>query len=156
MENLENENKKEHTYPTWKHPNSLKNLKMFKKGESWNPKGRPRKTQAKQILAMLSDQWFKGLTKADIEWIYLHLLNLNSKQIAELAGHADTPIIIKIVAKAIAGNKWFDVVEKMLDRTIWRAVQKIESDWSFSAPTVIEIINPKDKWTNSESDSSQQ
>jgi hypothetical protein len=37
---------KKNKYPRGKHPNSLKNLRPFKKGEHGNPHGRPKKEQS--------------------------------------------------------------------------------------------------------------
>ena len=37
-------------------------------------------------------------------------------------------MLIRILAKNMLDKKGFDIIEKMLDRWIWKSVQKVQSD----------------------------
>jgi len=105
----------------------------FKKWKSWNPKGRPKKGIA-LCNEMLTKKWYKPATRQDIEENYMHLMNLGEKELQEIKDDEKQPMLIKVLAKNILSEKWFDVVEKMLDRWIWKAVQRnedrlVNKDW---------------------------
>lgn len=119
----------------WKHPNSKKNLQMWGKGQSWNPKGRtPVNKQTKEILKELNTLWYKWLTKTDVERLYLHMMNLPIAYLKSLWEDPEAPMIVKNLAKSLLSSKWFEHMERMLDRSIWKAMQPEEIrqvDWQW-------------------------
>ena len=102
-----------------------KGAKPFKKWKSWNPKWRPRKL-VKHIIEDLKKEGIQPVNIQDIKDIYLSLVNTDTKKLKELATGEKTPVLIKIVAKAMVWWKWFEIIEKMFDRAIWKAVQQVE------------------------------
>lgn len=44
----------------------------------------------------------------------------------EIAGDKDKPMLARVVAKAILDKKGFDIVERMLDRSIGKPTQHVE------------------------------
>jgi pentatricopeptide repeat protein len=42
------------------------------------------------------------------------------------------PMLIRILVKNMLWGKGFDIIEKMLDRGIWKAVQKTEIKWDIN------------------------
>ena len=90
-----------------------------------NRKWRPKRT-LKVINEELKKAGYEPATFDDIKNAYLYLLQLSVDEIKSLVAKKDTPVLIKIVAKALWDKKGFDIVEKMLDRAIWKAVQQIE------------------------------
>ena len=118
----------------------------WKKWQSWNPKWRPRRT-LRVINEELEKLWYEPATFDDIKNAYLYLLQLPVDEIKRLVNKRDTPILIKIVAKALSEKKWFDIIEKMLDRAIWKAVQQINSKielWWSELKKFLEEM--KEKW----------
>jgi len=109
-------------FKKWETP---KWAKPFKKWQSWNPAWRPRRT-LKVINEELKKAGYEPATFDDIKSAYLYLLQLPVDEIKELVNKKDTPVMIKIVAKALWDKKGFDIIEKMLDRTLGKAVQQIE------------------------------
>ena len=106
-------------------PKSKENLKLFKKWESWNPNWQPRKTVG-LVNKILKDEGYEPASKTDIEQNYMQMIQLPMQKIIQLAKDEEQPILIRTIAKNLVSWKWFDIIEKMLDRGIWKAVQKTE------------------------------
>jgi hypothetical protein len=56
----------------------------------------------------------------------MSLLQLEDKEIMNLAQDKTKPILVNILAKNMRGDRGFDIIEKMLDRGIGKAVQPFE------------------------------
>jgi hypothetical protein len=54
------------------------------------------------------------------------MLQLSQDDLTALAGNKEKPMLVRIIAKNMLGGKGFDIIEKMLDRGIGKAVQKNE------------------------------
>jgi hypothetical protein len=119
-------------------PENIEPYKM-KKGETLNPNGRPRKLISGTIK-QLKEQGVEEATATEIKGVYLMLVNLSKESLMEVQNDKDQPILVHIVAKAILQDKGFDIIERMLDRSIGRAQQSIDHT------TKGEAITPPIKW----------
>jgi len=111
------------------------------KGETANPNGRPRKT-INSVNKELEDQGIKPTTANEIKDIYLRLVNMEMTELKALVENQKQPALIRIVGKKILSDKGFDIIEKMLDRSIGRATQQINVN---DITPVIEVTNQQKK-----------
>lgn len=95
------------------------------KGETANPNGRPRKLIS-QVNKDLEAAGILPATPQQIKDIYLRLINMTIPEIEERVKDLKQPALIRIVGKAILSGKGFDVIDKVLDRAIGRAVQQMD------------------------------
>lgn len=108
------------------HPNA--GSKNFKEcPENINRSGRPRKLIS-NVINDLKEKGIKPASKQDIKEIYLSLINTPLDELTELIIDEDQPILVKIVGQEILNGKGFDIIEKMLDRSIGKPDQKTEHD----------------------------
>ena len=103
---------------------SLNNLKPFKKGVSWNPNWAPKKWIS-LVNKELAEQWYKPATRQDIEENYMQLLQLKQEDLVRLWKDENQPMLVRVIVKAMLSWKGFDVIERMLDRGVWKATQPI-------------------------------
>lgn len=94
------------------------------KGETMNPNGRPRKGIS-LINAELEKNGYKPATRQDIETTYLSMLQLAQAELAKYAGAEKSPMLVRIIAKAILSKDGFSIIEKMLDRSIGKPNQSL-------------------------------
>ena len=92
-----------------------------------NRTGANRKSIASVNLE-LEANGYKAVSKQDILDCYLRLINIDLKELGEMVKDDNQPALIRIIGKAILSNKGFDVIEKMLDRGIGKAVQTIDQN----------------------------
>lgn len=102
-------------------------LNVLEKWETANPNGQPRKGIS-LVNHELSEAWYKPASKQDIEVNYMSLLQLEEEKLKEFAIDKTKPMLIRILAKNMLDKKGFNIIEKMLDRWIWKSVQKVQSD----------------------------
>ena len=57
-------------------------------------------------------------------------MNLNEKELKELLTDEKQPMLVRIIVKNMLSGKWFDIIEKMLDRAIWKPKQITEEVWN--------------------------
>jgi len=98
---------------------------LDKNPENINENWRPKKWIS-LVNAELKEKWYSPATKQDIETNYMSLLQLEEDQLKDMVNDKTKPMLIRILVKNMLWWKWFDIVEKMLDRWIWKAVQKEE------------------------------
>lgn len=102
-------------------------IHLLEKGETANRNWRPKKG-----IALVNDQLLKAgfppAKKADIEANYMQMLQLPEEQLKKMMTAQEQPMIIRILAKNMLGGKWFDIIEKMLDRGIGKAKEHIQAD----------------------------
>lgn len=102
------------------------NVNGFQKNpQNINRKGRPRKMIA-DVIAELEKQGIKAATKPDIQDIYMRLINIEIPELEKIVKDAEQPVLVRIVGKNILSGKGFDIIEKMLDRSIGKAEQKTD------------------------------
>jgi len=115
------------------HPNSLANLRPSKPWMTNNPKGPPRKWINK-INAELREKGYKPVRKQDIEEAYMQLLNLTEDELQEMLKDKKLSFATRLVIKAMVWKDSFSVIERMLDRWIWKAIAREEIrnvDWEW-------------------------
>jgi hypothetical protein len=114
---------------------------QFKSG---NPGGgRPRKT-INSVNKELEEQGIKPATPNDIKDIYLRLVNLKIDDIKKLVEDTEQPALIRIVGKRIfeSKEKGYDIIERMLDRSIGRPNQSVEIGLTEDARKEIQSLFP--------------
>ena len=101
---------------------------QIKKGEVRNQTGQPRKWIS-AVNFELEQKGFNPATKQDIEANYMSMMQLWEQDLKDLMNNKDKPMFVRILAKNMLGGKWFDIIEKMLDRWIWKATISQEITW---------------------------
>ena len=102
------------------------NTNGFQKNpQNINRKGRPRMMIA-DVIAELERQGIKPATKPDIQDIYMRLINIEIPELEKIVKDVEQPVLVRIVGKNILSGKGFDIIEKMLDRSIGKAEQKTD------------------------------
>jgi hypothetical protein len=107
-----------------KDPN-IENLKPFKKGQTGNPNGRPRKLISQTINELKAEGVVETST-TEIKAVYLMLINLTIPELEQRVKDSKQSALVRIVGKAILSNKGYEIIEKMLDRAIGKAENKID------------------------------
>ena len=79
-----------------------------------------------QIITELEKQGIKAATKPDIQDIYMRLINIEIPELEQIVKDQMQPVLVRIVGKNILSGKGFDIIEKMLDRSIGKAEQKTD------------------------------
>jgi hypothetical protein len=74
----------------------------------------------------LKEAGYSPASKQDIEATYMSLLQLEDEEIKKLEQDKTKPILVNILARNMRGERGFDIIEKMLDRGIGKAVQPFE------------------------------
>jgi len=99
----------------------------FKKGKSWNPNWRPKKGIS-LINQQMRDMGYDPAIKKDIEETYLQMIQLTEKELKQLFADSTQPMLVKVIASNLTKKNNFDVIEKMLDRGVWKATQPVLVD----------------------------
>jgi hypothetical protein len=109
-------------------PENLNKRKPFKKNDPRiNKNGRPPKL-IHHLNKELKDAGFEPAKISHIKDAYLTLINLPLLEIKNIASGADDdrPILYKIVAKELLGNKGADMLERLLDRSTGKATTPVD------------------------------
>ncbi len=107
----------------------LKNLRPWKKWQSGNPKGGPKKAFTSLNEEIKREGW-EVVTGAMINEAYSLLFSLTEMQLKKIEDDMERPMIIRMVAKNMLSPRWYDVLGQMLDRSHGKARQNIKSDIS--------------------------
>ena len=78
------------------------------------------------VNAELEERGYTEASKAEILSCYLRLIQLSMDELEAISKDKKENGLVYVVAKAIVSGKGFEVIEKMLDRTIQKAVQPVE------------------------------
>ena len=97
----------------------------WKKWQSWNLNGQPRKWIS-AVNAELKAKGYDPASKQDVNENYKQMLQLDESSLMDLWKNKDKPMFVRIIAKALLSGKGFDIVEKMLDRSDGRPIQQNE------------------------------
>ena len=100
-------------------------LTRAEKGETANPNGRPRKLVS-DVIKELENQGIKPVTKQEIQDVYMRLINLEIPDLEVKVKDSKQPALVRIVGKAILSGKGYEVVERMLDRSIGKPDAKTD------------------------------
>lgn len=111
---------------------------QIKKWETRNPNWQPRKWIS-LVNKELQDKWYPPARKQDIEENYMQILQLEEEELKAIINDKNKPMLVRIICKNILSWKWFDVIERMLDRWIWKATQKEEIKADINHKVTIEI-----------------
>jgi hypothetical protein len=114
-------------------PKNIEPYKM-KKGTTLNPNGRPRKLISETIKE-LEAEGVKQTTTTEIKAVYLMLINLTIPELESRVKDSKQSALVRIVGKAILSGKGFEIIERMLDRSIGKAQQTIDN--TISQKTII-------------------
>lgn len=99
----------------------------WKKGQSGNPKGRPRRLIS-VINSELREQGYDVAHRQDVEDAMRLIINLPMTEIIKMADQKtdDHPFLYKLIAKELMGKKGSDMLHRVLDRSYGRSVQKTD------------------------------
>jgi len=117
----------------------IENLKPYKKGETGNPNGAPRKLVS-DTIASLENMGIKKTTKKEIQTVYLMLINLTIPELELYVKDVNQSALVRIVGKAILSGKGFEIIEKVLDRSIGRP--DIHADVNANVQNLPPILPP--------------
>jgi hypothetical protein len=106
-------------------PDKIKGKGFDKRPQNINKTGANRKTISAVNLE-LEKMGAIEASKKDITSCYLRLIQLTIPELEAKVKDSQQPALVRIVGKAIISGKGFDVIEKVLDRGIGKADQKIE------------------------------
>lgn len=101
----------------------------FKKGQSGNPNGQPRKVLSR-INIELVKEGFEPASSGNVIEAYNLMINLPEERIKQIISDATYPMIMRIVGKEMLGKGGPEMIEKMLDRSHGKAMQKQQMDIS--------------------------
>lgn len=97
---------------------------QFKKGQSGNPKGQPRKVLS-IVNASLRKEGFEPVTNANVIEAYNILINLTEDRIKQIITDATYPMFLRIVGKEMLSKGGPDMIERMLDRAHGKSITKV-------------------------------
>ena len=112
------------------------------KGESGNPKGRPKKGVSAFVQEMKA-AGYEPASPTDIVEAFQFLVNLPVHMVMEIAGNTmqeralgDTsntyPVIVRLVAGQMLSKRGQEMLKQVLDRTMGQAAQKAEVEHTFT------------------------
>ena len=116
----------------------IKGKGFDKNPDNINREGRPRKLVS-DVIKELENQGVKPVTKQEIQDVYMRLINLEMPDLESKVKDSKQPALIRIVGKAILSGKGYEVVERMLDRSIGKPDAKtdITTNGKDISPTTI-------------------
>lgn len=83
------------------------------------------------INQKLKDMWYEPVTKTQIEENYMQLIQMTPQELDAIVGTPESPVndcpaLVSVIVDTLKSWRGFDVLEKMLDRVLWKSVQKTE------------------------------
>ena len=99
----------------------------WKKGQSGNPNGRPRKLVS-DIIDKMKSEGVKPLKQSQVSDAYEVLMQLEEAELMTLINDKKTPMFIRIIGKAMVQKDGTRMIETMLDRAHGKSTQKSEID----------------------------
>lgn len=103
---------------------SNENLIPFKKGQSGNPKGRPRLLVG-SVIKEMEDMGVEKVSQSQVKDAFLRLINLEMDEVSKMVRDKKQPALMRIVGKAMLSGKGFEIIERMLDRALGKAEEAV-------------------------------
>lgn len=92
-----------------------------------NPQNIYKKGGNRKLIGMVNKQLeevgIEETTAAEIKSIYLRLIQCTKEEITQTANDDDSPMLLRIVAGAMIEGKGIEIIERILDRSIGKAIQ---------------------------------
>lgn len=108
--------------------------KKFKKGESGNPNGRPRKSFA-SINAELKEKGILPLSKTDLIDAYATIFNSDEETLKKIAADKNTPYAMKIIILELNDKKTrAKAMQDYRDYSFGRAKESIDMQHKMEQP----------------------
>jgi hypothetical protein len=85
--------------------------------------GRPRK-QLSIILSEVQELGYKRPSDSEIVEICWLILSLSEDELKRIESSDEFPMIMKIIASRLLSSRWFETVEKILDRIYGKTILK--------------------------------
>lgn len=120
---------------------------QWKKGQSGNPKGRPR-LLVSSVIEQMKKKGVESVSQSDVKETFLMLINLELSEIKELVKDERQPAIVRIVGKEMLSGKGFNIIERMLDRALGKPDSKIDltsTDGSMSPKSIEVTVRKSDE-----------
>jgi hypothetical protein len=124
-------------------PDKIKGKGFDKRPQNINKTGANRKTISAVNLE-LEKMGAIEASKKDITSCYLRLIQLTIPELEAKVKDSQQPALVRIVGKAIISGKGFDVIEKVLDRGIGKADQKIEHSGEITNKTNLSELSTEE------------
>lgn len=108
------------------HKNIQNSPKANSNGFAKNPQNINKKGNRKLVSCVIDQLENDGVsetTMQEIKSIYLRLVNLTIAELEEITQNEDKPSLVRIVAKNILSGKGFEIIERMFDRALGKAIQ---------------------------------
>lgn len=90
-----------------------------------NRNGRPRKLVG-TVNKELEEKGVKEASSEQIKSCYLRLINLEIEELQSMVEDKEQPVLIRVVGKNILSGKGFEIIDKILDRSIGKPTQQTD------------------------------
>ena len=117
-------------------------LRRFRKGESGNPFGPPRKLTS-QVLADLKAAGYERVGPSSVAEASEQLIGVPESVLRSIAKDADQPVFMRILAETLLKKKGrFEAVNVVMDRAHGKAKQQVDltGAGAIPVPTVTVVV----------------